>query len=384
MTAMRPHHLAAAQRPWLTLAAILLAACDGATKPEGPLPPRGIVVLNGGAPTGLTLTADTGGTIARIPFEPEFDGGTIRLENDTVLTTSSSYGTNKLYVADLRTGALREVEMPQSANAAGATPARGFRGAAFAVALRSRQTLGLIALTGPTTATTTELAGVGRCPYDVVRHGADLWVVDYNAKCEEFYQLVGDSRLIRVPAAGDTRDTIALPGVKFATKAIVVADTAYVASIGVADYSQWPAVTFVSPGRVTKVDLRARQVLATLSMPAGTNDADLSLGQDGRLYVSAYTNASTTDSRPRAFAIDPRTMQFVGERASGAQYLALTKAAGGTPDCRGVAADALGRLYCTERGVGGASTLYVFDLNAHGAELRHFAVGQQGDDVALR
>lgn len=359
-----------------------LAACgDSPTHPDV-RSARGVVILHAiGSLKGITVN-DTASAGGRISFPPEYDGGGFELASDTALTTSSSWGTNKLYVVTLPGGAVREVEMPAGANAAGATLAAGFRGARVAVALRAAQSVGLVAFDAAGTASVTQLTTVGRCPYDVAAHAGSLWVVDYNAACDASYASLGASRLIRVAANGDARDTIDLPGLVNATSITVVGDVAYVSAIGVADYSQWPDVNFVTPGAIAVVDLRTRQVLRTISLPEGTNGASLEVGLDGRLYVVAYLDPSYEHG---VFAIDPASGAFVGVREAGRQTLRLTTAAGTRAACAAATADAAGRLYCAvNQGAGMSTSVIVFDL-ATGSEVRSFTTGGTGAvDLALR
>lgn len=363
-------------------AAILTTGCAEPTSPPPAIGARGVVVLHAvGSLKGLTVN-DTAAAGARISLPAEFDAGGMRLEADTVLTASSSWGTNKLYVMPLPGGSVREVEMPVSSNAAGAVLARGFRSAHVAVALRSTQAVGLVAFDAAGASTLTQLDDVGRCPYDVARHDGSLWVVDYNGACDASYGNLGDSRLIRVHATGGGRDTVVLTGVKNATGIVVAGDLAYVSSIGVADYSAWPAVSFVTPGSITAVNLRTRQVVGSRGLPQGTNGASLRLGSDGSLYVVAYVNTSFEQG---VFAIAPATMTFTGVRNPGMETLRLTSATGSPVACAAATADALGRLYCAvNQGASMSTSIAVFDL-ATGAEIRRFATAGTGAvAIALR
>lgn len=365
----------------LLLTPLALAACsDETTGPSRPTPPRGIVVLHAvGALKGLTV-GDTNSAGARVALPPEFDAGGMRLQSDTVLTASSSWGTNKLYVVALPGGAVREVEMPMNANAAGAVLTRGFQGSRVAVALRSTGRVALIAFDAAGMPTTTQLAGVGRCPSDLAMHAGALWVVDYNAACDADYRSLGDSRLIRVTSGAAARDTVALPGVSNASSIMVDGDVAYIASLGVADYSRFPAVTFVSPGAVTVVNLRTRAVLGRVALPAGTNGASLSRGEDGNFYVGAYLNTSFEQG---VFRIDPRAMSGNSTASAPLRFLSTQ----GTPvACSGATADASGRrIYCVlNQGASQTAAVVVFDA-ATLTEVRRFNTGGTGAvGIALR
>ncbi|MBA3888965.1 MAG: hypothetical protein H0X64_00385 [Gemmatimonadaceae bacterium] len=334
-----------------------------------------------GALKGVTVN-DTAAAGPRIALPAEYDGGGMFLHADTAVTTSSSWGTNKLYLIPLLAGGVREAEMPAGANAAGASLAHGFQGAHAAVALRATQRLGLVTFGAAGAGTVTQLDAVGRCPYDVAAHAGNLWVVDYNAACDAGYQSLGDSRLIRVEPNSAVRDTVRLPGVKNATGIIMDGDLAYVSAIGDADYSAYPAVTFVTPGSITVVNLRTRQVVGTLSLPQGTNGATASLGADGRLYVVAYVNTSFEQG---VFAINPASLSFAGLRNPGSQTLRLTRASGSPGQCGAATANALGHVYCVvNQGAGQSTSVVVFHAST-GAEIRTVATGGTGGvAIALR
>lgn len=367
----------------LALSALLAsAACDANPTEPRPTAVRGLLVLHAvGAVKGLTVN-DTAAPGARIALPAEYDGADMRYEADTALTTSSSFGTNKLHIASLATGSVRDVEMPINANAAGAVRARGFRDARVAVALRGTPGVALVAFDASGAATTRLLDAVGRCPTDVGMHGDALWVLDQNAACDRDFAALGDSRLIRVGPSGAARDTLPLPSVCNAVRVIVDGDRAYVAAIGSADYSAFPTVRFVAPGSVTVVDLRTRRVVGTLSLPMGTNGAAMTLGADGRLYVTAYLSTAFDQG---TFAVDPATLAFVGPRAPGAQSLRLMSTMGERVGCAAATADARGRLYCAvNQGALLTTSIVVFDL-ATGSELRRFTTAGTGAvDVALR
>lgn len=370
MTTMRRFHAAT-----LILSLAPVAACfDSPSEPPPPGASHVVVLHAVGSLKGVTVN-DTAAAGPRISLPAEFDGGAMFLGTDTVVTASSSWGTNKLHLVAFREGVARDAEMPAGSDAAGAALAHGFRGAHAAVALRTTRRVALVTFPASGGGVVAPLEAVGRCPYDVAVHDASLWVVDYNSACDVDYAWIGDSRLIRIPASGSARDTILLPGIRNATAILVDGDLAYVSAIGEADYSAFPAVTFVAPGSITVVNLRTRQVIGTVRLPQGTNGATAALGGDGNVYVSAYVN---TGFEQGAFAIDPGTMGFTGPRNAGAQSLRLTRADGSAAQCAAVTADARGRIYCAvNQGASQSTSLFVFD-GSTGAEVRSFATGGTG------
>src|SRR5215212_8062043 len=95
---------------------VLAGACSDSTGPRGPLPPKGVVVLNAVDVTGLTLADPSGGAKSFIAFGDNFDGGGMVVERDTVLSTSSALKGDLLWVADLRSGAVKTIQMPSGSD----------------------------------------------------------------------------------------------------------------------------------------------------------------------------------------------------------------------------------------------------------------------------
>ena len=362
-------------RPAAMFSAALAAAGCGSdsTGPEGPPPARGTVVLNTFGQRGVTLVPDTGTATAHIDFGEDFDGGSFALQSDTLLSTSSSFGGDKLYVADLAARSVETLQMPAASNPAGAAFVGG--AARFAVALRNSGQVALVRRTGVGTAALTLLDGAGRCPTDVFQYGGAIYAVDANASCAEgTYASQGPARLIRIPTNGAARDTIPLPiSTGSVASAIVDGNYAYVAVNGVADFSNFPAATFVTPGSVSKVNLATGETEITVSFAPGTYGAGMRRGADGRLYVAVYTQ--TDFSRQVIHRITPSTMQLEAE-------LPLQNPADGAANCGAATADAAGNVHCVVTDAGGASTLLVFDLT--GAPTRGVPAGTYAADVARR
>jgi len=355
------------------------ACTDSSLEPGGPLPPKGIVVLNAFGQQGITLLPDSGAGSARIDFGGLFDGGGFSLARDTLLTTSSKGAGDLLYVVDVRAATLVKLQLPASSNPGGASLGAASLGGRILVALRDS---GAIALVNPRAggADVTLLRGAGRCPSDVVAHAGAIWSVDANLNCGTGYEPLGPSRLIRIVPGEARRDTISLGAtVVSAASVLVVGDIAYVSAVGHVDYSAQP-YRVVAGGTVTRVDLRARRVLQTFTLPGGSTGAGLRLGTDGRLYVSYYQDVVSFATR--VIALDAQTLAPTGPRATGAPYLDLRRADGSPVACEAATADALGRIYCVTNGAASAATLYVFD--AEGRELRSVSAGQGAVDLALR
>lgn len=378
-------------RPRSTLATSLLAtvvgfaaACSDSTAPRGPLPPNGVVILNGSGQTGLTLAGNSGTATTHIAFNGSFDGAAVVVERDSALATSSALAGDLLWITDLRTGVVKSVQMPARSDPAGAAFLHGAGGLAYGVALRGLRALALVLPPAGAVQSVQIVPSAGRCPTDVFEHGGDIYVVDANADCTNFVA-DGVARLIRFTPDGVAHDTIGLAAgsVSTAAGAVVGGDFAYVATGGDADFSigAGPAV-FTRPGVVTKVNLVTKRVVGSVALPAGTYGAVLHLGADGRLYVTAYADPSF--ARQDVFAIDAGTLAFTGPRAAGQQRLDLRITDETGLSCSAATADALGRIYCVavDYSSAGGTTLFVF--GADGRVQRTLGVGQYGVDVALR
>jgi hypothetical protein len=360
---------------------LMLSACgDDSVVNSTPQPPKGIVVLDGFVQPGLTLLADTGTATSRIPFGPgtEFDGSSISLERDTVLAVSSRGAGDLLYIAELRTGSMRRLQMPPVSNPSRARLLRGTAGQTLiGVALRDSAAIALVSVSGAGTPSITRLTNAGVCPTDLFQYGNATWVVDANAECRSTYAVRGDVRLIRIPSTGTSRDTLIIPGMRGSgAGVIVVGDVAYVSAGGDADFSGFP-YRVITTGRIAKVDLRTRQVLSQRTMPAASYGASTVIGADGFVYVSLYENLTTFTNKVMKLRADDLT-----DVSGATPWLPLTDTNGQPVACGSATADALGRVHCIINGAASATSLLVFDPS--GREVRRAAAGQGGVDLALR
>ncbi len=366
--------------------AVAFTACgDDSALGSPPQPSRGIIVLDGFVQPGLTLLADTGGTSSRVVFgsPTEFDAGGFTLERDTVLATSSRAAGDLLYVTDVKSGTLRRIQLPVRSNPSRARLFRGTAGATLiGVALRDSSAIALVSVLGSGAPTITRLTNAGLCPTDAFQYDKATWVVDANANCRVNYAVQGDVRLIRIPDAGGTRDTIVLTGMRGSgAGAIVMGDIAYIAAGGDANFSSFP-YALVASGALAKVDLKGKRLVQQRSMPLGTYGANAKLGLDNFLYLSLYEDL--TSFRSRILKVRPDDLGFVAgvPAAATTSFLKLVSPTGADVTCGSGQSDALGRLHCITNGAASATSLIVFD--AAGKEIRRVAAGQGGVDLALR
>ena len=366
----------------LAILGVGLSACgnDGVVNTT-PQPPKGIIVLDGFIQPGLTLVGDTGTATSRIGFaaSTEFDAGGFTLSNDTVLAVSSRAAGDLLYIADVKLGTMRRLQLPAVSNPSRARLLRATNGQALiGVALRDSSAIALVSVTSSGVPTITRLANAGTCPTDLFQYDNATWVVDANANCRVNYAVLGDVRLIRIPNAGGARDTILISGARGSSAdAIVIGDVAYVTAGGDASFAKFP-YTLLASGRVTKVDLKNKRVLTQKSMPANTYGAGAKLGGDGFLYVSLYEDLTSFKNRIVKLRADD--LSIVSGAAT--SWLALTGTAGAEVTCGSAVADQLGRLHCIVNGTGSATSLIVFD--PAGREIRRVPAGQGGVDLAIR
>lgn len=366
----------------LTLGALVLAAACGSDAPTAapPGPPNGMVVLDGFIQPGYTFVGDTGTTTTKVPLgsATEFDAGGFSLLRDTLLAVSSRGAGDLLYITDVKTAAVRRVQLPAKSNPGRARLLAGTGGQTLiAAALRDSASIALVTIAAGTVSST-RIANAGLCPTDVFRHGTDTWIVDANANCRANYAVQGDVRLIRVPASGTTRDTLVLTGLRGSgASAIVQGDVAYVSAGGDASFASFP-YTLIASGAVAKVDLKNRRVLLTRPMPTGTYGAGVKLGLDGFLYATLYENLSTFTSR----IVKLRADDLAVVSNSTTAWLSLTNSAGAAVACSSGQADALGRLHCIANGTGSVTSLIVFTPGY--VETRRVTAGQGGVDLALR
>jgi hypothetical protein len=339
------------------LLALALSACTDSTSPdELPTTGRALLLVSFGQP-GVSVVGDTGSSAVHLELGDAYDGAVFTVRGDSVLTTSSKAGGDKLYVLELAAGVPREIALPAGSNPAGATFLPGeaaWQGASYAVALRDSGAVALVDLAGPGGAPDIGMVRqMGACPSDVLVAFSALWSVDANQNCRDAYQSLGPVRLIRATLGSATRDTVTLPdSVRGAARAFIVGDEAFVVATG--DYAG-------RQGRIVAVNLATRQVRGTLRLPAGMYATATRLGGDGALYVTA-ARAWPEAYEPRVFRVDPATLAFSGTRAAGAEYLDLRED-GALVRCDAATADAEGLLWCASNGAV-ASRLLVFGAQA--------------------
>ncbi len=367
------------------LAAVLsLTACgdDGGTDPS-PAVPRGIAVLDGFIQPGLTLVPDSGSSTQRLAFGApnEFDAGGFELRNDTALAASSRGAGDLLFIADLRAGNVRRVQMPARSNPARARLLRGSGGRALiGVPLRDSASVVLASVTTTGQATFERIGNLGTCPVDVFQYGNDTWVVDANATCATSYESSGPMRLVRVPSGGGARQVLTLDALRGSdASVVVVGDIAYISAGGDADFSGFP-FTLRAGGAIVRVDLRTGTLLGSRTMPSGTYGASARLGLDGNLHVSLFEDLASFRSRTISFRLPELTP--VGQRAAGAEWLALRDGTGAEVTCSAGQADGLGRFHCLQNRAGSATFLMVFGPD--GSLVREVAAGQGGVDLRFR
>ncbi len=366
---MRPQRL-------VLVAVVTLLACDDSTGPDRPSLSFGAIVLNTYGEPGVTVVPEDSGASTHIDFGASFDAAAFTLHEDTVLATSSKSGGDLLYISELPTGSLRQVQLPAVSNPANVavvpTDIPGADSGRYAVALRDSGALAQVRL-DPAGDRVRVIANAGLCPTDVIFHGAGAWSVDANQTCSSGdYVSQGPSRLVFVPLLEAGRDTIVLDAAAVgAQRAFLVGDDAFVYASG--DYFQTSA-------SVSRVDLSSREVTGTLSFPAGVYGAAMRLGANGLLYVTA-ADASVTPYSPRVYTVDPETMTFQGPFLQGTQHRTLIKSDGTQATCAAATADRDGRIHCVEN-ANVLATLLVF--RADGSFVRSAPAGTLAADIALR
>ena len=354
---------------------LLVGAVVSCKDPKSPMvnkPLGDVVVLNGVDPTGVTILAEPGGEPTHLSFDP-FDGASFALRNDTVASTSSKGSGDLLFVADLNSRVVNEIQLPAASNPAGVqfAPSTGLGTTTrLYVALRDAGRVAEVPLpSGSGPIVLHEKAGV--CPVDVVATPDKVWALDSNQRCASDYATLGPSRLVPLPGKGSV-DTISLSiAVVGAQRAFVVGNHAYVMSSG--DYA-------AMQGALTKVDLSTRNIIV-VTLPADHYGISLRIGENGYAYVTAAPPFAVPAPPPKVYAIHLETMTFGGTRMPLAQHLRLMKRDGKEAVCFAATADVAGNVYCVENG-NILSNVIVF--NTAGNEVRRAAAGSLAFDIALR
>ncbi|MDQ6886999.1 MAG: hypothetical protein M3068_06850 [Gemmatimonadota bacterium] len=355
------------------------AACTDSTGPGGPPPASGLVVLNGSGATGVTTLSLTSLTSAHIDFGSGFNGAVMSLQNDTVLSTSSDFGGDLLYIADLPRGTVRKVQLAAPSNPAGATfvapGALGGDAGHFLVALSGLQSLEQVAVSPSGTVSTKIIAGAGRCPFDVAMRGDVAWTADANEACEGDYRVLGPGALVGVHLTTSARDRIALPALAVGpSRVFIIGDDAFVLAIGCNPAFATGCLDL--PASVTRVNLVTRQI-SVLQLPTGVYGESMQRGRDGKLYVVGYEGGFVT----HLFTVDPQTLSFVGPFVSGTKFRSVLTQSGTQAPCVVATAGSDGTIFCL---VNGQASATVIVATPPGAFVRSLAAGSPGFDIAVR
>ena len=354
-----------------------LTGCIDSTSPAGPAAASTAVVLNTFGAPGITLVPLDSGASRHVDFGTAFNGAALSLERDTVLAASSAFSGDQLYLARAADAAPRIIQLPSGSNPSTAHLLGADAGAAgdIIVTLRNTGQLARVRLTADS-AHTTLIDAVATCPFDAASRGGDVWVLDANLNCATDYSYVGPARLIRVPLAGGARDTILFSGaVVNGVRVFADGDFAYLLAAGCSSFLTGCSAASAT---VAKVNLATRAVEHILFLPIGVFGTQLSVGRDGRLYVTASPESPYA---PRVYVVDASTMTFVGPFAANGSERRLLKANGSAPACAAATGDAEGWIYCVENG-STAATLLVF--REDGTFIRSADAGSTAADIVLR
>jgi hypothetical protein len=360
-----------------------LAACSDPNHPVQPVLRVGTIVLNGVLEPGVTVVADSDGETLHLSFGSAFDGDRLTVHGDTMLATSSAFSGDQLYVASLATRTLLRVQLPAASNPAtvAVVPAGalGAEGGRYLIPLRNTGQLAQVNLAASAGDTVRTIPGVGRCPWDVVVHGGVAWVVDANQQCADLFQVVGASRLIRAPLVGAERDTVELGSHAIsATRLFVLGDFAYVFAGGCTPYSSGCTL---APASLTKVSLATRSVTGSVTLPAGVYGVSMTLGRDGRLYLTGSRELFGDSFAPRVYVMDPASLTFVGATSAADPSRDLFRSPGVPAKCYTATGDAVGRIHCVENG----QTLARLLVFSEAGQLeRDVAAGSLAFDVTVR
>ncbi len=359
------------------IASIALAACNDSTGTTTGAATR-VLVLNTFGQTGVTRLSVDALAATHIDFGSSFDGATFTVLNDSVLSASSSFSGDQLYIASLGASTVTRYQLPAGSNPAGvAFVPTGIGGAAngrYIAALRNTGSLAQVKVQSGAATIVTTIDHAGTCPTDVAFYNGSAWVSDANQRCSSDFAVQGPGRIIRVSLADATRDTVVLGAAAIAPQRIIMIDQfAYVFSSG--DF-------FSVPASVTKVNVSTKQTLSIVSMPAGVYGVTMTKGEDGRLYLSVAPNPAPGGVySPRVYVIEPSTMTTVPPYFGSERFRPLTKQDGTLARCSAATADAAGKIFCVENGLT-TSTLLLF--TAAGTLITSAASGTIASDVTLR
>lgn len=358
----------------LAVCQILLACADD--DPTGPPPTTAIdvLVLNS---TGQTLApyAVRGDEILpagqALDLGAGFDGDGLAVSGDLAASAVSSFGGSSLVLVNLASGLVERALFP-GPDAALVNPSRTSFDAGDSIWVGGRGSDAVYRLNPGAAEATLVARSVGTFVERVIPDGARLYAIDANLDDDGLtYAPRGPGRVVELDRNGDVRGVTVLPaeapnpsdGLRVGGRLIVLAG----GSFDPADF------TPNSDGALIVVDPAARRVIAT--RPLGANGVGLSLGEDGKVYVTTTSDYLSLD----LLRFDPSSGEF---EQGPADPVATVDASGAAVDCWTATALADGRVLCATFRTDAPGRLLL--LRSDGRALSETPSGFGATDLGIR
>ena len=300
-----------------------------------------------------------------------FDGDGLVISGDRAASAVSSFGGSSLVLVNLASGAVRRALFP-GPEAALVNPSRPSFDAGDSVWVGGRGSDAVYRLDPGAAEATLVASDVGTFVERVIPDGARLYAIDANLDDDGLtYAPRGPGRVVELDRRGAVQGVIVLPadapnpsdGLLAGGRLIVLAG----GSFNPADF------TPNSDGALILVDPASRRVIAT--RPLGANGVRLSLGEDGRAYVTTTSDFETLN----LLRFDPASGEF--ERGP-ADPVATVDANGTVVHCWTATALEDGRVLCATFRTDAPGRLLL--LRSSGRALSETPAGFGTTDLGIR
>jgi hypothetical protein len=264
-----------------------------------------------------------------------FDGDGLAVSGDLAASAVSSFGGSSLVLVDLVSGSVKRALFP-GPDAALVNPSRPGFDAGDSIWVGGRGSDAVYRLNPGATEAVLVARDVGTFVERVIPDGARLYAIDANLDDDGLtYAPRGPGRIVELDRGGTARGMIELPAsAPNPSDGLLVGGRLIVLAGGSFDPVDF---TPNADGALIVVDPAARRVIAT--RPLAANGVRLSLGEDGKAYVTTTSDYLSLS----LLRFDPASGEF--ERGP-ADPVATVDATGAKADCWTATALPDGRILC--------------------------------------
>ena len=300
-----------------------------------------------------------------------FDGDGLVISGDRAASAVSSFGGSSLVLVNLANGAVSRALFP-GPDAALVNPSRPSFDAGDSIWVGGRGSDAVYRLSPDAAEATLVARDVGTFVERVIPLGDRLYAIDANLDDDGLtYGPLGPGRVVELDRSGSVRGVIVLPAdAPNPSDGLLAGGRLIVLAGGSFDPAEF---TPNSDGALIVVDPASRRVIA--SRPLGANGVRLSLGEDGKVYVTTTADYLTL----KLLRFDPASGEF--ERGP-ADPVETVDASGTVVDCWTATALGDGRVVCATFRTDAPGRLLL--LRSGGSALSETPAGFGTTDLGIR